>query len=702
VRLTLRTLLAYLDDMLDPAETKRIGQKVAESDAAQELIARIKQVTRRRRLTTPPATGPNAFEPNTVADYLDNTLPAEQVAEVEKACLESDVHLAEIAAAHQILTLVLGQPALVPPTAKQRMYVLVDGRRVARARPVAAAAATPNGAAAEMDAHAEDDETLLLGLPLYRRQTAMRWLLPLVAVLLVVVIGIAVWQALSPAGGGGTPVVVNNNNSPPPEATHKEGTPADGVKPGTPQGTDQTQQPGGQGTQTPSQPVESIKTVVRPEPPSRDRREIGRYHLVAPSILVNRNSASPAEPWKRLKSEDRLFTSDMLVSLPGYRSDLRLDSGVNLQLWGNVNEPVPLLESAVILHVPAQGLDADLTLDRGAIKLANIKDAGPAAVRLRFQGEIWDVQLKDPGTEVGVAFFSRHVEPYGSGLPPEADLYLFVLKGRAGVRVTPFREFEDIQSQPGAAAQVVSWDNKGSGAQPPIPGQDPISRALLAVFSKSPRPGLPEDVQKRIEDVNVALNAVSQRLSGPGRIETGLAEMLLPDERTPVSGLNAILAVRDLGALDAVADLVNLLDADDKPIPVREEAMYTLRHWVGRNDGQEVRLYDSKNNGGLLTEGGKYRPSEAATFVSLLHPLSQEELQKPETWAYLIDDLKHEKQAVRELAYYHLRKWVPAGQWQKINYNPADPPERREMASREWKKLIPDGKLPAAPTQQRP
>src|SRR4051795_5044597 len=129
VRLTLRTLLAYLDDMLDPSETKRIGQRVPESDAAQELIARIKQVTRRRRLTTPPATGPNAkFDANTVAEYLDNELPSDQVAELEKTCLESDVHLAEIAACHQILTLVLGEPALVPPTAKERMYVLVQGR----------------------------------------------------------------------------------------------------------------------------------------------------------------------------------------------------------------------------------------------------------------------------------------------------------------------------------------------------------------------------------------------------------------------------------------------------------------------------------------------------------------------------------------------------------------------------------------------
>src|SRR5438874_9234815 len=84
VRLTLRTLLAYLDDTLEPAEIKRIGQKVAESDAARELIARIKQVTRRRRLTTPPDGGPGErFDANVVASYLDNELSSEQVAEIE-------------------------------------------------------------------------------------------------------------------------------------------------------------------------------------------------------------------------------------------------------------------------------------------------------------------------------------------------------------------------------------------------------------------------------------------------------------------------------------------------------------------------------------------------------------------------------------------------------------------------------------------
>ena len=139
MRLTLRTLLAYLDDTLDPSEIKQIGQKVAESDAAQELIARIKQVTRRRRLTTPPNTGPGGFDPNTIAEYLDNALPNDQVAELEKTCLESDVHLAEIAACHQILTLILGEPILVPPTAKQRMYGLVRGRESSRRRRAPAA-----------------------------------------------------------------------------------------------------------------------------------------------------------------------------------------------------------------------------------------------------------------------------------------------------------------------------------------------------------------------------------------------------------------------------------------------------------------------------------------------------------------------------------------------------------------------------------
>ena len=48
LRLTLRTLLSYLDDTLEPAQTRVIGLKAAESEQAQDLIKKIKEVTDRK------------------------------------------------------------------------------------------------------------------------------------------------------------------------------------------------------------------------------------------------------------------------------------------------------------------------------------------------------------------------------------------------------------------------------------------------------------------------------------------------------------------------------------------------------------------------------------------------------------------------------------------------------------------------------
>ncbi|HEY8502979.1 MAG TPA: hypothetical protein VIL46_00255, partial [Gemmataceae bacterium] len=100
MRLTLRTLLAYLDDTLDGPQTKQIGEKVAESDVAQELITRMRRVVRKRSLATPAVTGAGVEDPNVVAEYLDNVLSDEAVERVEQNALDSDLHLAEIAACH--------------------------------------------------------------------------------------------------------------------------------------------------------------------------------------------------------------------------------------------------------------------------------------------------------------------------------------------------------------------------------------------------------------------------------------------------------------------------------------------------------------------------------------------------------------------------------------------------------------------------
>lgn len=122
MRLTLRTLLAYLDDRLPPANAKELGQKIAKSPFATELVDRIREVKRRRRLALPDK--PVAIiDANLVAEYLDDQLNPELVAKVEKEILASDAMLAEVASAHEILGL-LHDPVTIEPRLRDRLYAL--------------------------------------------------------------------------------------------------------------------------------------------------------------------------------------------------------------------------------------------------------------------------------------------------------------------------------------------------------------------------------------------------------------------------------------------------------------------------------------------------------------------------------------------------------------------------------------------------
>ncbi len=128
MRLTLRTLLAYIDDRLPPANAKEIGQKIANSPFAIELAERIRTVVRRRRLAAPDQPQPT-IDANLIAEYLDDQLTPAMVTRIEQEILRSDAILAEVAAAHEILGLIR-EPVDLEPAFRDRLYAMEPSGRL--------------------------------------------------------------------------------------------------------------------------------------------------------------------------------------------------------------------------------------------------------------------------------------------------------------------------------------------------------------------------------------------------------------------------------------------------------------------------------------------------------------------------------------------------------------------------------------------
>jgi hypothetical protein len=741
VRLTLRTLLAYLDDTLEPLEIKAIGQKVAESEKSQELIARIKQVTRRRRITTPPATGPNSFDPNIVAEYLDNVLDADSVAEVEKLCLESDVHLAEVASCHQILTLVLGEPAVVPPTAKERMYALVQGREAIPFRKAKAGAHATAPASAETDA----DEMFLLGLPFYRQGSWLRWALPVAAVLLFIVVGVALWQLISSEQQPvpSTPVAQRSNSEPKvPEKVEKPLAPPDNR--GTPPAerkNEETKPPVTPQPSAPSPPEtkQSTQASAAPEapsnppgrtqaeaktdnapptgrlektsdkgaigrqgPPSKERVVAGRYNVSdnsPPSLLVQHREK---DGWSRLKPNSTVLTGDQIMSLPGYASEVRLNCGIYLLLRGHVREFTPpdrearamdhLQECAVVLHKPTD-TDVDLTLLRGRLYLSNHKgdNTRGLTVRLRFENKVWDVTLQQDA-EVLVDLLKSRMAGTGQ---PLAFLKLFLLRGDASIALEGVR-YSDL-SQPGRSQFFWASLNPSSFERPQLSKQE-LDFANRVLFPKRPVADTPQ-----AQEMERALKAIRDRMTVDKDPRTALQETLTNTQYSEHQ-----LALYCLAALDEVKDLLDILGKADLPHGAdRDTAIFALRRWLDHGPGQSEKLFDPKTGKGMLRSDLGYTTEEAKQIVILLRDPTDEDIFSTKFYSVLAEDLASDKVALAELAHWWLSRIALLMFHLDLpnlrKFNAALPQDRRVEAKKEVDQAIRAGLLPPPePGKSRP
>lgn len=670
MRLTLQTLLAYLDDTLEPAQAKLIGQKISESEPAQQLMKRIKEVTRRQDLNVP-SSGPEApVDLNTVAEYLDNTLAPEKAAEVEEVGQKSDIYLAELAACHQILSLLASEPAKVPQPARERMYALTKGRAAARRAGVAAAIA---GAGDEPPRRAEAAEAAA-GEP-----TSLGRLVPLAGVVaLLLALGFIIWQLLP---GGSTPrtdsqYVLVGDSRPSPATPETASTPRASPPTG---GKPEPEKP------EPVKPVEPPKPPPEQTPadsPSKERRELGKFQPVAKapgSVLVTRPAGS--DTWEAVAPQGPVFSAQPLVSLPGNRSMLQLAGGAGILMWGSVPEflslqglrqrqEMPVVESVATLHAPQAPNDVDLTLHEGRVVFSNTRPTGEVRIHLRLQGQAWDLTLVERGTEVSVEACGRYLSDTSFSKTPDGgkpleEMLLIVLKGQASLKV-----HFNVYGMP--ESSFFYWNNRAPDAGGPRP--------MPQLPDWYVKPALAEDIPGSRE-----LAAAVQELAARFNQKDTAVAKVLDEFRQDANLGRRMLAIYCIGAIDDLSRLVDSLE--DKRPDVRQMAIQVLRHWIGVSGERDLELYK------FLHQKKGYSEQQADNVLQLLHTFSAEDIARPETYDLLINYLLLDKVAIRELANWHLVRMMPQGT--KVPpFDATGSTDQRITAYKAWKELIPDGKLP--------
>lgn len=691
MRLTLRTLLAYLDDTLEPAEAKAIGAKVAESESAQELMERIKQVSRRRRITTPPAVGPGKIDPNTIAEYLDSEVSPEQAAEVEQICLASDVHLAEVASCHQILTIVFGEPVDIPEGVAERIAALAKGKPSVQAAPKKPA---PKSDASLPADDAEEDETLRLGIPRAGRNASTRWILGGAVVAVCALIGVSVMQILNlPAPRPiGKPqddeLAALTKPQPIPEPIKEvDDEPTKLPMP-------EEFKPKKKDDELKLPPLElpefsptKIDVKFPSEPvgePDNARSAAGQF-VPDPrdGILLKRTEKMPE--WQRVSLKTpAVETGQTLLSLPGTRSVVQLNKGFRLKLWGSLPETLPapaLYESSATLHA-SDKFDLDLTLQRGRIVVASTRADKSALVRVRFENpmlidayETFDIAL-GPKAEVLLdrwLTFPRN-EPFfrdpsnSNRMGPTAQIGVVVLAG--SVTLKSGDVLRNMSAPPGPSLLV--WSSAKGASDP---------QNLEAIPDWLVGKGIPKGVdEKLVKETNQIRQDMISNLNAKN-LDVLLAEMR--ESPNPIARRLSVLA---LGAMDELPALVDLLEQDKQP-DLRMTAIEVLRNWIAHSRSSEYKLYD------LLRS--KYKMTEAETIMQLLHSFSERATQQPDTYELLIDYLIHPVMPIRELGAWHLYQMAPAGR--NIPYNASADSQVRQRAHASWRALIPPGHLPPAP-----
>lgn len=286
MRLTLRTLLALRDGLLQgPARDDLVG-KVAASTVAPRLLERIAELSQRADLPAPDG------DANAAAEFLDNVLSGDKLEAFERGCLESEPRLAEAADCHTLLAeLVRDATASVPldPTNVERLLVLIG-----RDKPLSGSAAQPDDAldlGDIMRAAKAAAERPAPSPPTKQRSGASvgAWISAGVAIVLLLVLGGLLVRSIWPRSGRTREVAVNEPPRSVPEepvATTPEPASADHEPPPV---SEPAVEP------TPEPPVASVE-VREPDPPPNEPASPVAFPAEPPVIPLPVMEADASEP----------------------------------------------------------------------------------------------------------------------------------------------------------------------------------------------------------------------------------------------------------------------------------------------------------------------------------------------------------------------------------------------------------------------
>lgn len=330
MRLTLRSLLAYLDEVLEPADMEEIRKKLDENEFTRNLEQTVRHTADNPDITAPAPTGPQmVIDPNRVAEYLDNVMPAEQVEEFEKQVLASEEMIAELANAHHILKLILDQPVRVPAPRREKMYHLMDKAKeldeqaakepqpsasdqLEREAVAAVSGVRPEEVQTELPAQAADTTPKekqpreKQEIPEYLREEEPAWrgLVPVVIVAVILVAVLFIWQVMKPGDA-----VVQDDKTTTTESGEKGGTEENGEKttePAEKTGEDSGKTEPGKGTDTEPKKEpekEPAETEPKKEPSETEPKKEPVKEPVTEPKKEPKKEPAETEPKKEPKKE---------------------------------------------------------------------------------------------------------------------------------------------------------------------------------------------------------------------------------------------------------------------------------------------------------------------------------------------------------------------------------------------------------------